>query len=143
MMLHLLGQAELIKSPLLWMLVAVNMLFGYIMLRMYWQRQQADKPSKPAFDSRAKLKELDRHSAISDAPVEVLRWEVEMHNTARDLKAELDTKMLALQAVTKAAQEERLRLEAVLRQATSPNAPPATLPQPTTPTSLPDPSAEA
>lgn len=61
--------------------------------------------------------ERSRDSALADAPDEVLRWQVEMHDTARDLKAELETKMLALQVLIREARVERERLEAVIRAA--------------------------
>jgi hypothetical protein len=94
-------------------------LAGYLMLRNYWLRQQQAPREKPAHSTLSKFRDLQRDAGISDAPVEVLRWEVEMHKTARDLKAELDSKILALQAVTKEAQAERLRLEEAIRKASS------------------------
>lgn len=66
---------------------------------------------------RKLLGERSRDTALADAPPEVLRWQVEMHETARDLKAEIDTKLAALQALTIAARQERERLEATIRQA--------------------------
>jgi hypothetical protein len=39
-----------------------------------------------------------------------------MHETARDLKAEIDSKLLALQALVNVAREERERLEAVIER---------------------------
>lgn len=94
-------------------------LAGYLMLRNYWLRQQQAPREKPAHSTLSKFRDLQRDAGISDAPVEVLRWEVEMHKTARDLKAELDSKILALQAVTKEAHAERLRLEEAIRKASS------------------------
>jgi len=58
-----------------------------------------------------------RDSGLADAPPEVLRWQVEMHEMARDMKAEIDTKLVALQAVTRLAREERERLEAAIQLA--------------------------
>jgi flagellar biosynthesis/type III secretory pathway M-ring protein FliF/YscJ len=49
-----------------------------------------------------------------DAPAELLRWQVQMHETARDLKAELDSKMSALQALVRMARQECQRLEELL-----------------------------
>ncbi|MEX2174391.1 MAG: hypothetical protein WD872_08515 [Pirellulaceae bacterium] len=51
-------------------------------------------------------------------PRELDRWHVEMHDAARELRAEIDTKLAALQAVTIAARHERERLEATIAQAT-------------------------
>ena len=66
---------------------------------------------------RRSLVETSRDMALSDAPPEVLRWHVELHETARDLKAEIDTKLAALQALTRLAQEEADRLERLLSEA--------------------------
>jgi hypothetical protein len=55
-----------------------------------------------------------RTSALADAPPELLRWQVEMHETARDLKAELNSKLAALQALVALAREERALLEATI-----------------------------
>ena len=54
---------------------------------------------------------------LIDAPADVARWEVAMHETARDMKAELDTKMVALQTLTRMAQAESERLEAAIARA--------------------------
>jgi hypothetical protein len=61
---------------------------------------------RPAADNRS----------LSTAPPEVLRWQVEMHETARDLKAELDTKMRALQLLIRQARTESDRLQGLLDQ---------------------------
>jgi hypothetical protein len=56
------------------------------------------------------------HRSLSSAPADVLRWQVEMHETARDLKAELDSKMRLLQLLVAQAREQAERLEALLQQ---------------------------
>ena len=53
-------------------------------------------------------------------PQEMASWEVEMHEFVREIKAELDSKMRALQAVTADADRAAARLEAALQS--SPNA---------------------
>ena len=50
----------------------------------------------------------------ADAPDELVRWEVQMHDTARRLSAQLDTKMAALQALIDDADRAAARLEAAL-----------------------------
>lgn len=54
--------------------------------------------------------------SLSTAPPDVLTWHVEMHETARDLKAELDSKMRALQLLIGQARQESERLEQLLTQ---------------------------
>ena len=63
------------------------------------------------------LSEKSRDRASLDAPPEVARWQLEMHETARELKAEIDSKLLALQALVNVAREEREKLEAAIAQA--------------------------
>lgn len=66
---------------------------------------------EPKFEPKKLLPERDRNSPLAEAPVDVLRWEVQMHETARDLQAELDTKMRALQILMRDADEKIARLE--------------------------------
>lgn len=61
--------------------------------------------------------ERSRDTALADAPAEVLRWQVEMHETARDLKAELDSKLAAMQALIAMARQERNLLETAIERA--------------------------
>lgn len=57
---------------------------------------------------------IQQDRPVTNVPVEVLRWEVQMHETARDLKAEIDSKMCALQVLIRQAREEADRLEKLL-----------------------------
>jgi hypothetical protein len=50
-------------------------------------------------------------------PVEVMRWEVHMHETARELKAELDTKLVALTVLLRDVREAEQRLNQLLEDA--------------------------
>jgi len=63
-----------------------------------------------------------------DAPPEVARWEVQMHETARELSSRLDSKMSVLQRLTAEADRAAARLEAALGQA--PHAPDTAEPTP-------------
>jgi len=65
----------------------------------------------------AKSLARDRDHALQDAPAEIVQWQAEMHETARDLRAEIDTKFAALQALTILARNESQRLEAAIRRA--------------------------
>jgi hypothetical protein len=64
----------------------------------------------------------------SDVAPEMERWEVEMHETARELKAQLDSKMRALQALIAEADRAASRLEAAKNNEdhtdNTPNTPP-------------------
>lgn len=75
--------------------------------RLRRQRRENKRPRDQKSNSQPLL----------DAPTDVLRWQVEMHDLSRDLKAELDSKIAALQAVIAMARRESERLESLLRQA--------------------------
>lgn len=55
-----------------------------------------------------------RRQPLYDAPPEILRWQVEMHETARELKAELDSKISVLQTLVALAESAADRLETVV-----------------------------
>jgi len=54
---------------------------------------------------------------LLDAPADILRWQVEMHEMAREIKAEVDTKLALLQVLVGMARKESDRLEAALAHA--------------------------
>jgi hypothetical protein len=54
---------------------------------------------------------------MHDTPHGILGWEVELHDLARDTKAEIDTKILALQSLMIVANEHCQRLEQLIAQA--------------------------
>lgn len=49
------------------------------------------------------------------APRDVLKWQVELHDLGRELKAELDSKMLAVRALTKQYDQAAQRLAELIR----------------------------
>lgn len=54
---------------------------------------------------------------LHDAPPELARWQVEMYDTTRAYKAEIDSKLCLLQILVGRAQRESQRLEAALARA--------------------------
>lgn len=95
--------------------IGVLMLIVLLMRRARrYQRKTKRENAKP---HRTKLEEARKDTPLIDAPPEILRWQVEMHETARELKAELDSKMSSLQAITRIASEESARLEAAIARA--------------------------
>ena len=94
---------------------AVILLFVMILMKRIKRRtQRRPKELVPI----VKVKPLSVVSAdpLRDAPPEVHRWQVEMHDTARELSAQLDSKMRALQGFTWAAAQEADRLEELLER---------------------------
>lgn len=51
------------------------------------------------------------------APKEVLRWQIELHDLGRELKGELDSKMIAIQALTQSSDQAALRLSELIQMA--------------------------
>ena len=88
-----------------------------IFLLMRRSRRYLGKSKKEELNSRKKLDDARRDAPLIDAPPEILRWQVEMHDAARHLKAELDSKMVALQAIIRIASEESARLETAIARA--------------------------
>lgn len=86
-----------------------------ILLRRFWRYQRKTKKEKTPVSRRQLDTRQDK--PLLDAPPEIIRWHVEMHETARDLKAELDSKMSALQGIVRIANEESARLEAAIARA--------------------------
>lgn len=67
---------------------------------------------------------------LANAPDSVIRWEVGMQELARDLKAEIDSKMIALGHLIRDADRAAERLEKALNSAPEIDAESATVPQP-------------
>ncbi len=100
-----------------WGLFALGIVLLIVILmrrsyRYYGRKGRREKPIKEQFSARGPNKDLP----LVDAPPDLIRWQVEMHDTARDLKAELDSKISALRAVTKMANEASQRLEAAIHR---------------------------
>lgn len=100
-----------------WALAAALAAACLFLLRGNWKRQRrsdAEVPNPQAIQQSfaAKTREMSAHHA----PEDLLRWQVEMHELARDVKAEIDTKLLALQSLLVVADEHAQRLEALLER---------------------------
>ena len=94
------------------LLAVLGLMIVFMLLRThrYLSRQRGDQSAivetpRPAREDR------EHHL---DAPPEVLRWEVQMHETARELSGQLDSKMGALQVLIAEADRASSRLEAAL-----------------------------
>ena len=90
-------------------------LLTVLLLMRSWRYQRRTRTARRRHTTAVS----ERSLGLSDAPRDILRWQVAMHETARDLKAELDSKMSALQAIIGIAQRESSRLEAAVRRAES------------------------
>lgn len=98
-------------------MLAAGMLIIIFLLLRRSRRYVAKTKKKTQPETRRKLADARKSTPLLDAPPEILRWHVEMHETTRELKAELDSKMGALQALIRMAAEETARLEAAISRA--------------------------
>lgn len=92
-----------------WMFLGGVVLLCAVLLRRYLLKTcKRGRGSGELVGPGISFSRLDR---LGDAPPEAVRWHVEMHEIARDAKAELDSKMRALTVLLRdaAEQEERLR----------------------------------
>jgi len=103
------------KASLLF-LVGVVVLIVTLMRR--WSRHYKRQRAATKRDARRPaLGAPNVEQPLMDAPPEILRWHVEMHEVARDLKAELDTKIAVLERLTIDARQQAERLEKIVQQA--------------------------
>ena len=103
------------------LLAAVLALTVILLRRLYSRtrgRRKNPRPIEHVPRPRNQRPELWR-----DAPAEVQRWEVGMHETARDLSARLDSKMIALEHLIRTADERAARLEELLAKIEAANRP--------------------
>ena len=87
-----------------------------IMLRRWSRIRRQRHTSKSPIEHVPRPKD-ETGQPLANAPDDALRWQVEMHETARDLKGELDSKMGALQQLIGMARTESDRLEAAIARA--------------------------
>ena len=100
-----------------WGLAAALAAICFLALRGNWFRQRRSEQADPDPTSIREACAPKQREPGHHAPNDLLRWQVEMHETARDVKAEIDTKILALQALITLANEHAERLEMLLSRA--------------------------
>jgi hypothetical protein len=97
-----------------WILPAFLGILVLVMMR-HWRGVRERLEDGRREEGASKLSDLAaarfERPSLADSPLEADRWRVEMHETARQLKAELDTKMVALQVLIRDAQAQADRLE--------------------------------
>ena len=107
-----------VEFPTLFTLMALVTTIAILLWRSHRQlaRQQRDRSSTGG-TRHAEPSQPGHHLG---APHEMLRWEVEMHETARELSGQLDSKMGALEHLIREADRAAARLEAALRATAKP-----------------------
>jgi hypothetical protein len=135
-----------IGSPGAFVFIIVVLGISFILLMRtsrYFNRQRQEEPkwmrdARPRYDGSATAYSRSGDSSTAapatppaksqrylDATPKTAQWEVDMHETARELKAQLDSKMSALQALIAEADRAASRLEAAIESRDdTPNNPP-------------------
>jgi hypothetical protein len=100
-------------------LVAGMALLTWLMMRRRVKRTQSEMPVKISKHHENMPGDLAGFQGTGSlgAPPEVLRWQVELHDMARELKAELDSKMLAVTSLAKSYEQASKRLSDLIRMA--------------------------
>ncbi|MFG0255706.1 MAG: hypothetical protein ACF787_11535 [Rhodopirellula sp. JB053] len=90
----------LVERNGLWMLAGF-LLLGWVMARMTVQRRR--RQIRQRGEEREIQRRLDKTTStalpLSDAPVEVQRWQVAMYDLQRELKGELDSRIAVTQSL--------------------------------------------
>ncbi len=87
--------------------------------RMGRRKRYAElKMQELRFNGNAKLKPIQFNGTKSlGAPADILNWQLELHDLGRELKGELDSKMLAVQNLTRQYDQAAQRLSELIKMA--------------------------
>ena len=96
-------------------LVVLVLIIGFLLFRSRRYLARRDRGGAPIV--RTERPQTHNRGHHLDAPADVLRWEVQMHETARDLSGQLDSKMGVLEHLIREADRAAARLEADLESA--------------------------
>ena len=101
------------------LLLAVGFGAMTFFLMRFWSRRYLPSSSPQRSESFAprRPRETTPHQPLRDALDDIARWQVEMHDLARNLQGELDTKIAVLQRLVIDARAEAERLEALVERA--------------------------
>jgi hypothetical protein len=106
-----------IEFTTLLFLAGLVLVCGVLLFRTHRQlsgRPRTALPS-PATFSQSRPRPAPAHDL--DAPRNVRKWEVEMHDFARELQGQLDSKIVIFEQILRDAKQQADRLEAAIRRA--------------------------
>ena len=104
------------QFDILTVLILVALAVIILSLLIRWYRYYSRHKGSDAVIVRTARPPRKQEDPYRGAPPDVARWQVAMHETARDLSAQLDSKMSALQALIADADRAAKRLEAAKRK---------------------------
>ncbi len=105
-----------LQSSTVMLLLGMVLLTWVLLRRRYEHRPGSSRANVSQIDRAGQPQEPAQPGSL-DAGAEVIRWQVQMHETARDLKAELDSKMGVLQQLVRMAADHEQRLEQLIARA--------------------------
>ncbi len=105
----------LAKIPSEVLFAAALGLLTFLLLRMSLHRYRRTKNDRPI--TRLPRPASSLNPGGLNSPANIARWEVQLHDQARQLSAQLDSKMLALGHLTASAARETDRLEKAIASA--------------------------
>lgn len=98
-----------------WMLVAGIAVLTWILLRRTWKYRRQSQLARTSPNPHADFR--DRHDHGIELSRDMTRFQVEIYDFARDMRADIDTKMRVLQTLTRQADQQAKRLEEAINQA--------------------------
>jgi hypothetical protein len=101
------------ELPTIFFLAVLGLTIGMLLLRSHRYLSRQRRNDNLLVD----LRRPETAQRVADSPPEVARCEVQMHETARDLSAEIDSRVSVLRAMVAEADRAAARLEAACRQA--------------------------
>ena len=104
------------RFDILTVLILVALAVIILSLLIRWYRYYSRHKGSNAVIVRTARPAREPEDPYHDAPPEIVRWQVAMHETARDLSAQLDSKMSALQVLIADADRAAARLETAKRK---------------------------
>lgn len=96
----------------------LGLVCSVLLLRTHRQLSKRPKSELPSPTTFSQPRQPAATAHRLDAPRETRQWEVEMHDLARDLKGELDSKIVIVEQLIREAKTQADRLEAAISRAT-------------------------
>lgn len=98
------------------------LILGWVIFRSMMRRSQRNRQASPLRQLADAKAELDKREsrgdrALRDAPPEVLRWQVEIAEIARDIHGQVDTKIALLAATIRLADQRLAELKQMVETA--------------------------
>lgn len=97
------------------LLLAGMAILGWVLLRRAYRRLGPREKNPPHLVTTPRPEAPASRGHCLGGPEDLVRWEVEMQELARELSAKLDSKMSALEALVREADRAAARLEVALR----------------------------